>query len=99
MPSLLDKPEVGVNTLAPGPYQAEAFARVRDEFRAGRHSTLVIHATGLGKTCLAALIGRAAVAKGRRVLFLAHRSELLQQAADTFERAGVLPGVEKAESR
>ena len=44
---------------------------------------------GAGKTVLAAFMCGEHVARGGRVLFLAHRSELLKQAAQTFERAGV----------
>lgn len=68
----------------PTPVQIEALyalSETRDEgFRRG----LVVLATGLGKTWLAAFD---AVQMGaRRVLFVAHREEILSQAADTFLR-------------
>lgn len=52
----------------------------REGFRRG----LVVLATGLGKTWLAAFDAQAVGA--RRVLFIAHREEILQQAAETFLR-------------
>jgi superfamily II DNA or RNA helicase/HKD family nuclease len=58
-----------------------ALSDTRDEgFRRG----LVVLATGLGKTWLAAF--DAAQMGARRVLFVAHREEILNQAADTFLR-------------
>jgi superfamily II DNA or RNA helicase/HKD family nuclease len=58
-----------------------ALARTRtDGFSAG----LVVLATGLGKTWLAAF--DSAQAQARRILFVAHREEILDQAVDTFRR-------------
>lgn len=58
-----------------------ALAETRDEgFRRG----LVVLATGLGKTWLAAF--DADQVGARRVLFVAHREEILNQAAETFVR-------------
>ena len=59
----------------------EALAKTRLEgFRRG----LVVLATGLGKTWLAAFDAQQMGA--RRVLFVAHREEILNQAAETFLR-------------
>lgn len=74
----------------PHPIQREALAalhRIRAE--EGRRRALVVLATGLGKTYLAALDVEAwSEHHGRRprVLVLAHREELLFQAARTFRR-------------
>lgn len=63
----------------------DALEETRDEgFRRG----LVVLATGLGKTWLAAF--DAARMGARRVLFVAHREEILNQAAQTFIR--IRPG-------
>jgi superfamily II DNA or RNA helicase/HKD family nuclease len=59
----------------------EALTNTRDE---GYRRGLVVMATGLGKTWLAAFDVSATGAK--RVLFVAHREEILQQAAETFLR-------------
>ena len=80
------------------PYQNEAVASVEAEFARGIRSTLIVLATGLGKTiCFAELAARE-VRRGGRVLILAHRGELLQQAIDKLRAAtGIEAGLEKAE--
>ena len=63
----------------------EALAQTRE---AGFRRGLVVLATGLGKTWLAAFDAKQMGA--RRVLFVAHREEILKQAAETFLR--IRPG-------
>ncbi len=80
------------------PYQEEARTAVWDEWDKGMQKTLLVLPTGCGKTIVFAQITEDAVRKGGRVLILAHRGELLQQAADKLERtSGLKCAVEKAE--
>lgn len=52
---------------------------------------LIIAPTGAGKTVIAsALMLRWQAATGRKCFFVAHRKELIDQAADTMTRAGVV---------
>ena len=74
-------------------YQVEAVERIRDELRAGRRRVLVVSPCGSGKTVLACEIIRHAVAKGRRVLFIAHRRELIDQTSAKLVEAGVDHGL------
>ena len=74
---------------APTPHeiQKEALEALDRARRAGRERALVVHATGLGKTWLAAFDVREFADytnRTPRVLFIAHRNEILQQAAETF---------------
>lgn len=62
------------------PYQVEAIERVRASIRAGHRRVLIVLATGGGKTLIASQIIASAVSRGSRVLFLAHRRELINQA-------------------
>ena len=64
------------------PYQEQAFAGVFREWDGGRHKTLVVMPTGTGKTIVFAKIVEECVRRGSRVLIMAHRGELLDQAAD-----------------
>lgn len=61
------------------PYQDDALRAVRECYRKGHRSVLVVMPTGTGKTVLFAEIAR--IAKGP-VLVLAHRQELVEQARD-----------------
>nr|WP_153822551.1 DEAD/DEAH box helicase family protein [Polyangium spumosum] len=73
----------------PHPIQREALAALARSRAAGRNRALCVLATGLGKTWLAAFDVAAfgeVHGKRPRVLLLAHREELLLQAASTFRR-------------
>lgn len=89
---------LGPNTLPVRPYQAEAIAAVRREFAHGKRKTLLILPTGTGKTVVFGNIARLVVERGGRVLVLAHRKELIDQAVNTMDRIGIECGVERAES-
>jgi diadenosine tetraphosphate (Ap4A) HIT family hydrolase len=79
---LLPRPE-------PHELQLEALAELARAREEGRSRALTVLATGLGKTWLAAFdVETFERERGAfpRVLFLAHRAELLAQAGDTFRR-------------
>lgn len=81
------------------PYQASAIKAVSDEFSAGHNHTLVVLPTGTGKTIVFAKVVELNIAGGNRALILAHRGELLEQAADKLKFAcGLDTSLEKAES-
>ena len=81
-------PEVPQEPALPPPdpheIQREALAALELTRRKGNRSGLVVMATGLGKTWLAAF--DVARLQSRRVLFVAHREEILKQAKATFRR-------------
>lgn len=80
------------------PYQEEARRAVEDQWLAGTRRTLLVLPTGTGKTIVFAKITEDMVRKGNHVLILAHRGELLDQAADKIKKAtGLGCSVEKAE--
>jgi superfamily II DNA or RNA helicase len=64
-------------------YQTEALTAVRDAYRAGKRRVIVSLPTGSGKTVVFAHFPRFLKMK-KRLLVLAHREELLQQARDKF---------------
>lgn len=75
----------------PSPHrvQEEALEQLRYARDAGRRRALVVLATGLGKTALAAFDYqqlRESLGRRPRLLFLAHRRELLRQASETYRR-------------
>ena len=80
------------------PYQQAARAAVQDEWQQGNMRTLLVLPTGCGKTIVFAKIAEDSVRQGDRVLILAHRGELLDQAADKIKTAtGLICSTEKAE--
>lgn len=80
------------------PYQREAEAAILGEWDAGILRTLLVLPTGCGKTIVFSKVIEDRVRAGDRVLVLAHRGELLEQAADKLAQAtGLRCATEKAE--
>ena len=70
-----------------------------DEWESGNTRTLLVLATGTGKTVIFSKIIEDCVKNGERCLILAHRGELLEQAADKMRKlTGMGCALEKAES-
>lgn len=79
-------------------YQREAVDKIFEEWGSGHSRTLLVQATGTGKTVVFAEVVRRVAEEGGRSLVLAHRGELLEQAADKIGRAtGLTCAVEKAQ--
>ena len=84
--------------LALRPYQQEAKEAIFNEWDNGHKKTLLVLPTGCGKTIVFAKVTEECVKTGNRVLILAHRGELLEQAADKIASAtGLGCATEKAE--
>lgn len=80
------------------PYQLEAKNAVFSQWESGIRNTLLVLPTGTGKTIVFAKVTEDCVRHGHRVLILAHRGELLDQAADKIHKTtGLGCAVEKAE--
>lgn len=87
------------NSQALRPYQQAARDSIHAQWEQGRLRTLLVLPTGTGKTIVFASVSADQVRAGDRVLILAHRGELLEQAADKLQRStGLVSAVEKAES-
>ena len=79
------------------PYQQQAMEAVLGQWDQGVRRTLLVLPTGCGKTVVFAKIAESAVRSGSRVLVMAHRGELLDQAADKIDKVtGLRCAVEKA---
>lgn len=69
------------------PHQIAVLEALQTERESGHHHNLVVAATGTGKTVIAALdYARLCRAAGRRIklLFIAHREQILEQSRATF---------------
>lgn len=69
-------------SLTPRPAQVLALEALRQTREEQYNKALAILATGLGKTYLAAFFAN----DFKKVLFIAHREEILHQASDSFQR-------------
>lgn len=79
-------------------YQQGAREAIQNEWEKGIKKTLLVLPTGCGKTIVFSKVIEDRVKKGERVLVLAHRGELLEQAADKLEKStGLKCATEKAE--
>jgi superfamily II DNA or RNA helicase len=79
------------------PYQISSVTSVESEWEK-LDKTLLVLPTGCGKTIVFANLARNAVERGGRVLILAHRDELIRQAADKLYRStGLTAAIEKAD--
>jgi superfamily II DNA or RNA helicase len=80
------------------PYQEKAKTAISLEWAKGVKKTLLVLPTGTGKTIVFCKLIEDLVTQGERCLILAHRGELLDQAADKMRQATGLNCVtEKAE--
>ena len=87
------------NMIQLRPYQQEAHDAIMDKWQAGANKLLLVLPTGCGKTIVFSTVTRDRVMQGSRVLILAHRGELLEQAADKLARTTNLgSALEKADS-
>lgn len=81
------------------PYQKTACERIEREWESGNRRTLLVQATGTGKTIVMSELCRRVASHGGRTLILAHRGELLDQAADKISKTcGLACAREQAES-
>jgi DNA repair protein RadD len=74
-------------------YQLRAIGETLAHIQQGKRAPLIVSPTGSGKTVLGAAIVARHIAKGGKgVVWVAHRSELVEQAYDTISSFGVTCG-------
>jgi superfamily II DNA or RNA helicase len=75
------------------PYQEKDFHALRGAFRAGSKSVLFVAPTGYGKTVLFSHIAKNAIQRGKRVMILCHRAELIDQIVSSLRAVGLDPEI------
>lgn len=75
------------------PDQLDLIGRARARYASGVRRLLLQAPVGYGKTVVTSEIARAAVARGKRVLFLAHRRRLVSQSSRKLDDFGVFHGL------
>lgn len=74
-------------------YQERSIAELRQCFKKGKKRVVVVLPTGSGKTSVAAGIAYNAKAYNKKIIFLAHRQELVYQAHTRFAQWGINAGI------
>jgi DNA repair protein RadD len=75
------------------PYQVAAVDAVRRAYERRARRILLVIPTGGGKTVTACSVVEGARRKGRKILWLTHRRELVSQASESLRKLGVEHGV------
>jgi DNA repair protein RadD len=75
------------------PYQEQAVSNVIAAIKRGIRRIIIRAGTGAGKTVIASRIIHGSQAKGKRVLFLAHRAELIFQCSQKLHDMDVHHGI------
>jgi superfamily II DNA or RNA helicase len=74
-------------------YQQKAVHDIRESFLKKSRSPLLVLPTGGGKTVVFSYIAATTAARGKRVLILVHRIELLRQTSEALRKSGVRHGL------
>ena len=75
------------------PYQDSAVNLIRDSYRNGKKTPLLVLPTGGGKTIVFSYICKAAIDKNKKVLILVHRDSLFKQTSKTLQTFNVQHGL------
>lgn len=80
-------PKKGANTRMPYEHQKNAMENLDIVNKSGQYSTMIVLPTGGGKTYTASLwLLKNALDHGKKILWIAHRQMLLDQAAESFQK-------------
>lgn len=99
LPNQIEEKTTYEINITPRPAQKEALEALQSTMEEGYDKAMVVMATGLGKTYLAAFFAK----QFKKILFIAHREEILKQAKESFEKViqkpgGLYYGLEKDEN-
>ena len=75
------------------PYQQQFIDDVGYEFQQGKTRVCGVAPCGAGKTIMTGWMARGTALAGRRVVFMVHRQELIDQTSATFTAMGIRHGV------
>ncbi len=75
------------------PYQNGAIVNLRASIGAGNKRLILQASTGAGKTVVACEMIRLAMLKSKRVLFIAHRKEIITQSSSKLDDFGIDHGI------
>ena len=71
------------------PYQKKFIDDIRERFKSGYRAVCGVAPCGSGKTIMTGWMARETAQNGKRVLFMVHRKELIDQTSKTFTDLGI----------
>ena len=74
-------------------YQVAAISKIRETMQSGKKSVVLQASCGAGKTCVSSEIAKLAVDKGKKVLFLVNRRDLVKQTVEKYQEYGLSDNV------
>jgi len=74
-------------------YQNQGVEQIREAFKRAIKAVCYVLSTGAGKTICFAYIAWTSVMRGKKVLILVHRKELLKQTREKLQAFGIEPGM------
>lgn len=77
-------------------YQNQAISEIRDLIKSGTKSIVLVAPTGSGKTAIAGAMIHGAAMKKKKILFLCHRRELIDQCSRSLDDLEVPHGIIRA---
>ncbi len=81
-----------MSAIVPRGYQLRMEDDTREAYAAKLRAVLVVSPTGSGKTFFFSRVAAAAAAKGKRVVIVAHRIEIVEQISAALDRMGIRHG-------
>lgn len=79
------------NMIQLRPYQEQAVRQMREQIKRGKTRLILCSPTGSGKTVIFSYMAHSAYQKGRSVLIVTDRIELLKQSGGALNRLGIIP--------
>ncbi len=79
----------------PRQYQVNAINAIRDAFKRGLRGVIIVMPTGMGKAMVISTVAKLVLAKGKRVLVLVNRDNLIEQLRDSLIEQGMMPLIER----
>ena len=80
-------------------YQADAIQKLRDAYGQGHRAVILCAPTGAGKTVMFSEIAKGALDKGKRVMIVTDRGELLWQAGGALNNLAIVPDLITADNQ
>lgn len=78
--------------LTPRPYQVDTVNKLAESYNTTR-SILLVSPTGSGKTVIASMIIERAIQSNKKIIFIAHRKEIIDQTSKKLDYIGITHGV------